>query len=550
MTSASHASASSSLSAGNSTLLNSEKDTSTSGLSTGAAVGIAIGVILGVITLIAAAVYLYRRKKKNEAGKRSRYSGVAGAMSSGINKETYRDMSGGVPIRGASGGEDAGSAPYFQPYDGYPPASSGVAGSDWNEKPYPAYPEYEQNSPYASSNTILADPQHATFGTADYPFVGGYEDAGRTRELTNVATYGGPSGGSPYPYSPGGPVSPYQDRDQQYSPYLPDGRDSPTDYYGHALTPADHLAVAEQYGDFPISEDGQSMRQYGIAAAGPAGFVTQEQGRIPINVEAYTSGTKSVATPQIARENDMLPQLPTLSPDLFGSSLDNSFASVQYDGRSQTAPAQRSEYMTSQEKLKNSYADLARAAQVDEPITPTTAGLLANPSYPVEPSAGLTPPAAHQRYQHGQPLSPLEEVETPAPTTGGQTENPFDDRSTTGFDPSGASTDSIPLPHQPVTPAPQYSDAVMAESPVLVRPSPEATLPESPASCNGPSTPQRNLDVPLVGKASGSAVSLDAIFMNTPESLRRKSLAPNAPASNRLSTATTATNVEDAYEGI
>lgn len=487
------------------------------------AIGATIGSILGVLAVLVLGALWYRRRTQ----RRLRLEARAG---------------GG----GAAGGQ-------WKSYH-----HSAAAADAYDEKPLPDVAAGGGGSPFADG------PAGGARWSGSYASPMGAGAAGVGTRGAAVA----------YPYAPSSGVHGGRDLTSgaliagfQHSPYADsDGHDfdsydghgqygaagvrapSPTDYYGRALAPADHLAFAEQYGDDGLfaSEDGHAS---GAAAAAVL------QGREPTNLAAYAP---------------MPHQLPPLSPRDFGSPLSGSFREPQQQTHHDDAHAA--------EALRQSYAELARAAQVAEPITPAA-------------GSALMTPMAPEPYRHGQPLTTLQEVETPM--THASARNPFEDpvaatassTSRTTAAAARASTDSLALPKtakqleqeryaaanaavtaaqnlpappayqvrdMPSTPTSASTSSLQAPSVRFPPPTPGVSLPQSPESYIS-STPIEPLPAPgaRIGKSSNSAVSLDA-YMASPArgtvTSGSRLAPPQASTPDDLKRLSMQTDVEDAYD--
>lgn len=402
--------------------------------------------------------------------------------------------------------------------------------------------------------------------------------------------------------------------------YSEDGRQSPTDYYGRALSPG-NVNVAEEYADFPSGmvsasqatagkvpvQDSRNMSQAGLGIAGlaVASNMAKRRSQSPIENDGRRE-EEDGQRPGMPTSSSM-PQLPPLGPGLasplYGSFMDpqpgsnrNSLtqppAGVNLNRRSSSAQPTNIMYGSKKthEELKKAYADLARAAQVEQPPTPLSAGFASSDeshSYSghgtSEASHGLMPPIMPERYVHGRPLSPLMEVETPdtMPTDRNRFSAALSGR---GMAPMNGvsrpdlavrqSSDTYPQHAQPKLALAQLNYSTLkppvmggsqssAPSFEFPPPSPGVSLPESPASYapSGPQTPrgfgnQSNSSTSTPEYRfkiqTGSAVSLDAPFPNTPERHPGPRTAnglapPQAPyQQNRSSIA----SLSDAYDGI
>jgi hypothetical protein len=407
----------------------------------------------------------------------------------------------------------------------------------------------------------------------------------RTRDLTN-----------------GGVYTTYADYDDDLpesyvvngSQYDRNGRDSPTDYYGQAMNSANSdMVMAAQYGDGAFSEDGHGGHAIGQAIASPY-----------VGGMAITSGERATAQRVPINVNGNGPQIPPFSPigspNLFDSGLyaddqQRSQGAKQLSRKSSQAVPKTA---TMDSQLRQEYRDLARAAQVEEPTTPTTATLATGGGFPLPRSVSpkltpkadpsrmtqLTPMPMPERYRHGQPLTTLEEVATPASKIHALEAvevDPFSDI-TMVLPPARSSSESLalplPRPYQPYVGGStdtqttgSYASAVSQHAfsldpthPSFALPSPGLSMPESPASFADPGRYRS----PFARPSVPSAVSLHVPSpQEAPESRSKTSLdAGWAPASGqRLANAggltttsrpdiarsfSTRTNVDDAYDGI
>lgn len=217
-----------------------------------------------------------------------------------------------------------------------------------------------------------------------------------------------------YQYQNARPVTPDTSR-QLISPLHPV---SATDPYSPSFVPGRpgvpqtdrQIAQHEDFADFPAAMvDHDRVDHEWMPHTATTNGDWTDQHEMPTPSLTYGAG------PQ-------LPMLPPMSPDSFGAD----FAAV---GAS----------MPSQKQM---YTDVARAAGVLEPVTPTPAqakyaeaAAASSSSRGLPPLPVYTPREAPSPFQHGRPLSALEEVETPlatpVPSTGGvqpsYSQNPFDD---------------------------------------------------------------------------------------------------------------------------
>ena len=433
-------------------------------------------------------------------------------------------------------------------------------------------PQMEMAHPYAATTYASFPPGQAS---------------SRTRDLTNGGVY------ATYADFDDDLPDTYPNNASQYSH---DGRDSPTDYYGHAMSSANtDMMIAAQYGDDAFSGDGHGGHAIGQAIASPY-----------MGAMAVTNGELATAQRVPINVNGNGPQLPPFnpvgSPHLFDSGL---YADDQPQPQgakqlsrksSQAAP----KTATGEQLLRQEYRDLARAAQVEEPTTPTTATLAAAGGFAIPRSVSpkltpqadtsrttpLTPMPMPERYRHGQPLTTLEEVPTPASKIqplGSVEVDPFSDIPML-LPPARSSAESLalplPRPGQPLVGGStdtqttgSYASAVSQNAfsldpahPAFALSSPGLSLPESPASFADPGRYRS----PFARPSVPSAVSLHVPSPQDLPQLRNKTSldAGWAPASaQKLADAaglkpeptprpdharslSTATNVDDAYDGI
>lgn len=429
----------------------------------------------------------------------------------------------------------------------------------------------------------MAHPYAATT-YASYP---AGQASSRTRDLTN-----------------GGVYTTYADFDDDVpdtymingSQYDRNGRDSPTDYYGHAMISANtDMMIAAQYGDAGFSEDGHGGHAIGHAIASPY-----------VGGMAITNGERATSQRVPINVNGNGPQIPPFSPvgspnffdsGLYADDQQRSQGAKQLSRKSSQAAPRTA---TGDQLLRQEYRDLARAAQVEEPTTPTTATLAASGGFPLPRSVSpkltpkadtarmtqLTPMPMPERYRHGQPLTTLDEVATPAskiqPLEAIEVD-PFSDIPMM-LPPARSSAESLALPlPRPSHPyvggstdtqtTGSYASAISQNAfspdptqPSFALPSPGLSLPESPASFadpgryrspfSRPSVPSAvSLHVPSPKDAlqARSKTSLDAGW--APASGQRLAAAAGlstTPISRRdhARSLSTATNVDDAYDGI
>ncbi len=373
---------------------------------------------------------------------------------------------------------------------------------------------------YGSGEVTPVVVQHAS-GTEMMPVPAiavTHANAPRTRDLTNVGPYARSERAfvqdlpSAQPYGQG----PYHD---DSDPGHADLRSpSPTDYYGQAMTP--------QATDAFINE------RYAEETRGPAQnpfLIGDEEERLE-EQQQRRSGTK---TPR-----QSMPQLPPLSPGVFDSPLTSNFGAFAATvPPAQLQPPSRSpSQKRSAEELKRGYADLAKAAQIDEPVTPVNAAGQGS-QIPPAGQPNLMPPV--ERYQHGRPLSPLDEFETPVatPSTGqpahyfagaspaGSAARPYTPENRVYGIAHGSPGSESLAPHSGVPPSLAYPP-----------PSPGVSLPESPSGSflghadSAASTPPRR---PFRPADAQSTVSLDAAYADHAQGYRFSAGAWDSPASTR-----------------
>ena len=540
-------------------------------------------------------------------------------------RQRYRDSSVPITDKSFTGGRDEGDFGNVNTYDnfGYPPGSGGKAGS---RRPNTVFSQTGNFAGVGRSNFVIAedyddhDAQHVSQGQMRE--IGG---AG-TRDLTGANAYGRYTDTTPpNQYSPmfgsesAYPIQHayYQDGQSSHGHggYSEDGRHTPTDYYGQAMSPAG-VAIAEEYADFPahMQEASQStagkapiqggwQASAGVAGAGATGGLmvanglglantrslspVERSGRNENDVYAQNyPGRVQLQDPQAAPS---MPQLPPLSLDSINSPLYSGFSdpgiasrrtSVQTTQEVETGGANLHRKSSSaqptaliygqkktDEELRRGYADLARAAEIDAPSATREEDLL--------------PPMMPERYQHGRPLSPLFEVETPEVSAA----TLHDERNPFGSGSARISESSL----RPAITVRQSSDTRPASelrasngvpSAKFPPPSPGVSLPESPASyaANGPVTPRAGGNVYEDGTngsvnstpeysfkvhpPGASAVSLDA-FPSTPQRHPLAMSAGPSPASTIQSSSglpppppigasrlSIASSFSDAYDGI
>jgi hypothetical protein len=373
--------------------------------------------------------------------------------------------------------------------------------------------------------------------------------APRTREITNVG-----------PYARSERASAQPDYTNIYRDDLNEPRSaSPTDYYGQAMTPSDSR-MADRYAD-----DLRSLQMPIAAVQNPF------QSSHPRDIEAQETLDDRQPQRGTKTPRQSMPQLPPLSPSVFDSPLGANFPpgtpAMQQQALLQKLHPQAvsrspSQVKRAEEELRKGYADLAKAAQVDEPITPHLATMQrdALTTDVTQPQPALFIPP--ERYQHGRPLSPLEEVETPLsmasylPEAAGVDTSVFALTTSPSEQRGTAASTRLPLPGRPFTPENRHyrsgSNVSSASSllpphsgiPPSVHnppPSPGVSLPESPSGSfvgDGPSlAPQLSAGDahqrgPFLGKG-GSAVSLEAAYPETPDAYRFSAGAWSSPGSSR-----------------
>lgn len=238
-----------------------------------------------------------------------------------------------------------------------------------------------------------------------------------------------------YQYQNAQPITPDTSR-QLISPLHPV---SSADPYSPSFVPGRpgvpqtdrQIAQHEDFADFPSAAvDGEEIDQDWQPHTATTNGDWAGQHQMPTPSPSYGTG------PQ-------LPMLPPMSPDSFGPD----FAAMGQASSSQ----------------KQVYADVARAAGVMEPVTPTpaqakyaeAAASASSSTRGLPPLPVYTPREAPSPFQHGRPLSALEEVETPLatplPSTAGTQsygQNPFDDMAA----PSRSAAGSFTQPQAPSTP--------------------------------------------------------------------------------------------------
>ena len=554
------------------------------------------------------------QKRKNRKQAARPYSTMAPFGGGEKERQRYRDSS--LPINGKREDGDFGNVNTYDPF-GYPPGS----GEKPSRRPDTVFSQTGNFAGVGRSNFVIAegyDDQDAQYvSQGQMREIGG---AG-TRDLTGAGAYGRytdvtpPSHHSPmfgsesaYPiqhaYYQDGPSS------HGHGGYSEDGRHTPTDYYGQAMSPSG-VAIAEEFADFPahMHEASQStagkapiqggwQASAGVAGAGAAGGLMVATGLGLANTRSLSpveragknendvyaqqhAGRVQLQDPQGAPS---MPQLPPLSLDSISSPLYSGFSDpgnasrrnsatqeVEMSGANlhrKSSSAQPTALMygskKTEEELKRGYADLARAAEIDAPITKKDDDL-------------MLPPMMPERYVHGRPLSPLFEAESPelgAATTLHDERNPF-----ASGGPRASNGDARPAitvrQSSDTRPASELRASNGIPSAKFPPPSPDMSLPESPASyvASGPvtprvhnygaddsvnSTPEYSFKVHPPG---ASAVSLEA-FPTTPQRHPLAVTGDSSPASNQSSSGlprpppigasrlSTASSFSDAYDGI
>ncbi|KAJ9125977.1 hypothetical protein QFC24_002249 [Naganishia onofrii] len=525
---------------------------SSEGMSTGSKVGIAVGVVGGLAVLGLVLFWAFKRfsrdKQSGHMEEPSYTNGNGGSLGARARYNDYDDGDWHAPAGSGYGGRGyAGTDVDRYDEDGDVDERQGQAVFATRQGAGPGISSIQQHNQMRMAHPYAAT-SYATYSAVNASAAPG---SARTRDLTNV-----------------GPYATYNDDDVDRLPeqgyqgrYRDTGRDSPTDYYGHAMSSANtDMMIAAQYSDLsPSVDEGHFAHQpyqqatgmdtgMGTAIASPyAGGMAITNGepvaaqRVPINVGGNG--------PQI-------PPLGETSPaDLmdYGMYADDAQQKKLLSRKSSQAQP-RAGPGHGNEQLRQEYRDLARAAQVEEPMTPNTAALASSlagagggfahelgdstssrrsgPAHVMTTTTSMGTPLTPmpmpppERYQHGQPLTTLPELETPDSRMmpGNIEMNPFVDLP--GFaahlPPARSSAESLALP----LPRPNYShiDArydtlsmASNDSSVLPShygvpntgstmymppPSPGVLLPESPASYVDPSR-QR-----FIGQSLASAVSL------------------------------------------
>jgi hypothetical protein len=498
-----------------------------------------------------------------------------------------------VPINDKSGRADErdfGNVDNTDPH-GYPPGG-------WTEK---------ENRPETQFGDIA---NFAGIGRSNFVVAEAYEEnlasnarnSGKpsTRNLTNIGSFSRYMEETPQQPSSAFAGEDYNEHyvyhDEQSSHghgCSEDGRQTPTDQYGQAMSPF-NVANAEQYADFPAHLDhaannsaGKVPVQSGWQAAQATALASAGGLKIQNNVGLATTrslspieligGNENMAYghPHRVQLNDgpngtTMPQLPPLTLDSFDSPLYSGFAtssqrnsiqSVALDSEvnlhRKSSSAQPTALMYSskktEEELRKGYADLAKAAEIDDPQPLPIIGR--NPNDNMQQ---LAPPIAPERYQHGRPLSPLLEVETPEASSLALAEeyNPFGSAGSRSSGFRAALTGNSPLsqlqtvsvPESPASYAtvglttPRTGAGISGTSNVFTPDSGfEIQPPGHSFATQGsefPETPQRH---PFVGDSIGnSPTSVSA-------SSRGGSLVAPPPIGNRLSNAS---SFSAAYDGI
>lgn len=506
------------------TALTSEKTTS-QGFSTGEVMGAVVGSLVGVVALLAIIGFLYRRRNSRKTNNPAPF----GDRKYRDSSVAINDKSFGGPANNYSGDYQDGEYDDFARDQVYP----------MSEKMIP---------PYARGQATTPTPSAGYAGRGAAGGYEGYNDAGlgpyqpfgavvgnlmtpvpaiavttasgpRTRDLTNVGPY---ARSERVQFDYASERNAYQDEPRSASP---------TDYYGQALTPLqDHIADVyaddSRYNPFAHPDDHQER----------------------LEEDAQHRPTR---TPR-----QSMPQLPPLSPSVFDSPLNANFGTA-IPAMQQQALLQRLEPLSrspsqvkrSEQELKKGYADLAKAAEVDEPLTPDSATRRPD-AVKVEPPQMLLPPP--ERYQHGRPLSPLQEVETPTSTPAALPEHRNDSgmfpRMPIPADRNSPASRELPLPGRPFTP--EHDGARSSKSsgssllplhsgvPPSVHyppPSPGVSLPESPSGsvAGDPRGHADHFPRGAFHPTLGSAVSLDAAYPETPDAYRFSAGTWSSPASSR-----------------
>lgn len=288
-------------------------------------------------------------------------------------------------------------------------SNAGVAGVglQYGQQQEFGRPEYD---PYASIQRMLNEPRSQNVAQAS-------PRNGRTRDLT--AAYG---------------TRPYSDGTDS-------GRNSPTDYYGNILsvTNADQSSIQDRYTDSPSGGDSFRSNAVGLASNASSSIAT---------VGAHMSPPSKKGGP--------MPQLPPLAVGDFGAGIPPAYTQSRGAADGKRVPVDKSapESFQSKPQVTEGYAELARAAQVHEPVSPaiiptlTRSDTTRTMASSVMGSYYSSDQVPVPRYQHGMPLSPLRELDTPLPTplsrnTSGASTIPRDPTSSSNpFETSNLSTSS------------------------------------------------------------------------------------------------------------
>jgi hypothetical protein len=524
-------------------------------------------------------------------------------------RQRYRDSS--LPITDKSRDDsDFGNANTYDPF-GYPPGTR----DNGNRRPDTVFSQSGNFAGVGRNNFVIAE-EYDEDGHYD-----GHEQmreigAAGTRSLTGGNAYGRYTDNTPplnrSPELGGHSAYPtqgayYQDgfsSNGHGGAYSEDGRHTPTDYYGQAMSHG-AVAVAEEYADLPPSLDmasqatagkapiqGGWQASAGVAGAGGLAVASglglantrslspvEQSGRNENDIYAHDRANRfQLVDPQ---NSTSMPQLPPLPLDNFGSPLYSGFSDPGVASRRNSTQTQEIETganlhrksssaqptalmygsRKTEEELRKGYADLARAAEITEPARDID--LMPTPMVP-------------ERYQHGRPLSPLFEVETPEVRSMNLRDepNPFGSGSSRT---SGSFRPTITVRQSSDTrPASELRESNGIPSAKFPPPSPGVSLPESPASYapTGPITPRGYWGQGQEGAASvqstpeysfkvhppgGSAVSLDAA-PSTPQRHPLASSAGPSPAATSsglplpppigASRLSVASSFSDAYDGI
>lgn len=476
-----------------------------SGLSGGGIAGVVIGVLCGLAALGLLIFALIKRRRNRDADRG--YGGAPTPFGGEKERPRYRDSS--VPIH-----DSRGESPTYDPF-AYPPGNNekgpdrpetmftsagnfaGVGRShfvvaeeyDNDPRPFSDDVHYDQDmrqvgGAAATSRNLTSGGAYERYSDQSPPLHQNalFEPGPYSAQTTAHAYYN--ASGSPYH----GGLMPMPSASDDYHHQ---GRDSPTDYYGQAVSPAVAVTMAEEYGDFPPAnfvnpvqanaaaapnEPSASPLVGGLTVAAAGAGLANTRSLSPIEHAGRDENTayaqddylqrqqqqQPAPAPKPARASAGMPQLPPLSLDQFDTSLEDGqpttarptstqgpmivsspdapvAGGANLNRKSSSAQPKAMMYGSNktEEELRKGYADLARAAEIEPPAPRPTSSTHSRDDNTYNPSpseiarqAGLmSPPTITERYQHGRPLSTLVEMDTPATTTArlSQEGDPFGD---------------------------------------------------------------------------------------------------------------------------